>query len=359
MRRRDILAGAGSLATAATLSFPAPAIAQGIRQLKMVTDWPENMPGLLPSARRLAQTITDGTGGRIKIDVFPSGALVRPFETFDAVSAGVADMYHSFAGYFEKKSPAFHFYSNVPFGFTANELFAWVRYGGGQQPWDALSGQFNVKPLLCMSTGTQMGGWFNNEVTSLEGFKGLRYRMAGPGAEVLRRLGAIVVTLPGGEIMPALKSGAIDASEWIGPWLDMAIGLHEAAGYYYYPGFHEPGAAQTLGINTRVWESFDANERRLIEAAAAGEYAHSLAEFNANNALSLRKLRDEGTVKILKFDDALLKGFLAISKDVVAEAGSGDDISRKIYASYQQFRASIMDWRDVADRAFMNSRRLA
>jgi TRAP-type mannitol/chloroaromatic compound transport system substrate-binding protein len=333
MRRRDILAGAGSLATAATLSFPAPAIAQGIRELKMVTDWPENMPGLLPSARRLAETITDGTGGRIKIEVFPSGALVRPFETFDAVSAGVADMYHSFAGYFEKKSPAFHFYSNVPFGFTANELFAWVRYGGGQQPWDALSGQFNIKPLLCMSTGAQMGGWFNNEVTSLEGFKGLRYRMAGPGAEVLRRLGAIVVTLPGGEIMPALKSGAIDASEWIGPWVDMAIGLHEAAVYYYYPGFHEPGGAQTLGINTRVWESFDTNERQLIEAAAAGEYAHSLAEFNANNALSLRKLRNEGTVKILKFDDALLKGFLAISKDVVAEAGSGDEISRKIYAS--------------------------
>jgi TRAP-type mannitol/chloroaromatic compound transport system substrate-binding protein len=359
MRRRDILTGAGSLATAATLSFPAPAIAQGIRQLKMVTDWPENMPGLFPSARRLAQTITDGTGGRIKIEVLPSGALVRPFETFDAVSAGVADMYHSFAGYFEKRSPAFHFYSNVSFGLTANELFAWVRYGGGQQHWDALSGQFNIKPLLCTSTGTQMGGWFNNEVTSLEGFKGLRYRMAGPGAEVLRRLGAIVVTLPGGEIMPALKSGAIDASEWVGPWLDMAIGLHEAAGYYYYPGFHEPGAAQTLGINTRVWESFDANERRLIEAAAAGEYAQSLAEFNANNALSLRKLRDEGTVKILKFDDALLKGLLEISKDVVAEAGSGDDISRKIYASYQQFRASIMDWRDVADRAFMNSRRLA
>src|SRR4029453_9785094 len=161
MRRRDILAGAGSLATAATLSFPAPAIAQGIRELKMVTDWPENMPGLLPRARRS------------KRRVFPPGPPVPPFEPFDAVSAGGADMYPSFAGYFEKKSPAFHFYSNVPFGFTANELFAWVRYGGGQQPWDALSGQFNVKPLLCMSTGTQMGGWFNNEVTSLEGFKGL------------------------------------------------------------------------------------------------------------------------------------------------------------------------------------------
>ena len=153
-----------------------------------------------------------------------------------------------------------------------------------------------------------MGGWFTREITSPEGFKGLRYRMAGPGAEVLRRMGAAVVTLPGGEIMPALKSGAIEASEWIGPWVDMAIGLHKAAGYYYYPAFHEPGSGFSLGINLKVWESFDANERRLIEAVAACEYARSLAEFNANNASSLRKLRDEGAVKILKFDDFAAEG---------------------------------------------------
>ena len=152
-------------------------------------------------------------------------------------------------------------------------MFAWVRYGGGQELWDELSGQFNIKPLLFLSTGAQMGGWFNNEITSLEKFNGLRYRMPGLGGEVLRRLGAIVVSLPGGEIAPALKSGAIDASEWVGPWLDMAMGLHKAAGYYYYPGFHEPGTAQTLGINKRVWESFNASDRRLIEAGAAGEYA--------------------------------------------------------------------------------------
>jgi TRAP-type mannitol/chloroaromatic compound transport system substrate-binding protein len=359
MRRRDILAGAGSLAAGATLTFPAPAIAQGIRQLKMVTDWPEDTPGLHANAVRLAQTIGAATGGRIKIEVFPAGALVRPFETFDAVSAGVADMYHSTEYYWEKKSPAFHFFAAVPFGFTADELFAWVHYGGGQDLWDALSGQFNVKPLLCLNTGTQMGGWFTREITSPEGFKGLRYRMPGLGAEVLRRLGAIVVTLPGGEIMPALKSGAIDASEWAGPWPDMAMGLHKAAGYYYYPGFHEPGTGIALGINKGVWESFDASDRQVIEAVAACEYARSLAEYNANNALWLRKLRDEGAVKILKFDDSLLKAFLAISKDVVAEAGSGDDLSKKIYASYQQFRTSIMDWSDIAERAFLNARGLA
>ena len=149
MRRRDILAGAGSFATGATLNFPTPVIAQGMRQLKMVTDWPEGLPGTLSNAVRLAQTIGAATGGRIKIEVFPADALVRPFETFDAVSAGVADMYHSVEYYWEKKSPAFHFFAAIPFGFTADELFAWVQYGGGQELWDALSGQFNIKSLLC------------------------------------------------------------------------------------------------------------------------------------------------------------------------------------------------------------------
>jgi TRAP-type mannitol/chloroaromatic compound transport system substrate-binding protein len=359
MRRRDVLASAGSLAAGATLSFSAPAIAQGIRQLKMVTDWPEALPGLHSSAIRFAQTVGAATGERIKIEVFPAGALVRPFETFDAVGAGVADMFHTFEGYFESKSPAFHFFAAIPFGFTADELFAWVQYGGGQELWDTLSGQFNVKSLLCTNTGCQMGGWFTRGITSPDGFKGLRYRMgAPPGAEVLRRLGAIVVTLPISEIIPALKSGAIDASEWIGPWTDTAMGLHKAADYYCYPGFHEPSSGSVVGINKGVWESFDASDRQVIEAVAACEYARSLAEFNANNALSLRKLHDEGGVKIVKFDDSVLKALLTISKDVVAEIGSGDNLSRKIYASYEQFRTSIMDWSDISERAFLNARGL-
>jgi TRAP-type mannitol/chloroaromatic compound transport system substrate-binding protein len=358
MRRRDILASVGSLATAAGSSFASPAIAQGIRQLKMVTDWPETLPGFHPSSVRLARTIEAATGGRIRVEVFPAGALVQPLETFDAVRAGVADMYHSAESYFEKNSRAFNFFTGVPFGFTADELFAWIHYGGGQELWDALSGQFNIKSLVCTSTGCQMGGWFTREIAGPEAFRGLRYRMPGLGADVLRRLGAIVITLPASGIAPALKSGAVDASEFVGPWVDMALGLHEAVGYYYYPGFHEPGTNNAIGINRGVWNSLDPSDQRIFQAVAACEYARSLAEFNANNALSLRKLRDEGTVKILKFDDTLLKAFLAMSKDVVAEAGSGDDLSRKIYASYEQFRASIMDWSDIAERAFLNARAL-
>lgn len=359
MRRRDILAGAGLVATGATLGFPAPAIAQNIRKLQMVTDWPAGSPGLQSSAVRLAQRIGAATGGRIDIEVFPAGALVRPFETFDAVGAGVADMYHSAEYYWEKKSRAFNFFASVPFGFTANELFAWVEYSGGQELWDALSGQFNIKPLLCCNTGTQMGGWCIREISSPEALRGLRYRMPGLGGEVLRRLGALVVNVPGSEIVSALKSGAIEGSEWVGPWLDMALGLHQVAGYYYYPGFHEPGTGITLGINKRVWENFDASDRRVFEDATAAEYTRSLAEFNASNALSLSKLRGESTIKILNLGDSVLKELYRTSRDVVAEAGSGDDLSKKIYTSYQKFLPLIIDWSDVAEGAILNSRRLA
>ena len=171
-------------------------------------------------------------------------------------------------------------------------------------------------------------------------------------------MGATVVTLPGGEIMQALQSGALQACEWIGPWLDMAIGLHKVAAYYY-PAFHEPGSGFSLGINKGVWQNLKASDQRVIEAVAAAEYVRSLAEFNANNALSLSKLRDEGAVKILKFDDSLLKVMLAISKDVVAEIGSADELSKKIYGSYEQFRVSITDWSDISERAYLNSRGLA
>ncbi len=357
MRRRDILAGAGSLTTGAALNMPSPAIAQGIRHLKMVTDWPERLPGLQASAVRFAQTVGAVSGGRINIEVFPAGALVRPFETFDAVGAGVADLYQTYEGYFEKKSPTLHFFTALPFGLTPTELFSWVRYGGGQELWDALNGQFNVKSLLACSTGPQMGGWFAREITSPESLRGLRYRMTGPGAEVLRRLGAIVVVVPGGEIVSSLKSGAIDGSEFAGPWLDTAIGLHEAVGfYYYYPGWHEPGTGIAVGINKGVWESFNATDRELIEAVAAAEYGRSLAESDINNARALHRLREEGKVKISRFDASLLNAVHGLSKDVVAEIGARDELSKKIYASYLQFRSSIADWGEISGR-YLSSRR--
>ena len=193
------------------------------------------MSGLQSGAERLAQSITGLSDGRLNVTVNPSDSLVHPFEVFDAVAAGVADMYHSDDYYFDSKSPALNFFSAVPYGLAADELCSWILLGGGQELWDEVAGQFSIKPLMALNTGVQMGGWFNRAINSPEDFKGLRYRMPGLGAEVLRRMGATVVTTPGGEIVNALQSGAIDASEWVGPWLDLELGLDKAADYYYYP----------------------------------------------------------------------------------------------------------------------------
>jgi len=240
MDRRQFVAGAGVGAAAAASAFPMPAIAQGVRELKMVTIWPKTLPGLQSGAERVAEAITSLSGGRLNVKVFAAGQLVGAFESFDAVSSGLADMYHASEITWAGHSPAFSYFCNVPFGFTPPEINAWIYHGGGQALWDELSAGFGLKPFMCGNTGPQMGGWFTKELTGVESYKGLRYRMPGVGGEVLRRLGAVVVNLPAGEIIPSLRSGAIDASEFAGPWVDMALGLHKAAKYYYYPGFYEP-----------------------------------------------------------------------------------------------------------------------
>ena len=357
IRRREVLLGATAIGAAGGLA--APAIAQGIKELKMATDWPKNSPGLQTSAERLARSITAMSDGHLKITVYPAGSLVRPFEVFDAVGAGAADTYHSSEVYFQSKSPALVFFASAPYGMSANEVCSWVYFGGGQALWDEVDAQFNIKPLMALNTGVQMGGWFRKEVNTPEDFKGLRYRMPGLGAEVLRHMGAIVVTTPGDEVTSALKSGAIDASEWVGPWMDMAMGLDKAADYYYCPGFHEPGTNITLGINKTLWDGLTPTERALIEAAAAAEVTRSLAEFNAENVKALKLLRADERIKIRRFNDALIKVFGKFSKEVIADTGAKDPLTRKVCDSYMAFLAGVMDWGELSETGYRDTRRLA
>jgi TRAP-type mannitol/chloroaromatic compound transport system substrate-binding protein len=211
--------------------------------------------------------------------------------------------------------------------------------------------------LLCGNTGAQMGGWFTKEITSVESFKDLRYRMPGPGGEVLRRLGAAVINLPGGEIIPALRSGAIDASEFAGPWIDMALGLHKAAQYYYYPGFHEPGAAISLSVNKKLWDSLGATERSIIEAATASENDYSLADFTAHNAAAIEILAGDPNIQIRKVDDSILEALGKISGEVLAETRR-DDLTRRIYDSFMKARAAAVRWADISERSYLNARAL-
>jgi TRAP-type mannitol/chloroaromatic compound transport system substrate-binding protein len=221
-----------------------------------------------------------------------------------------------------------------------------------------LSAGFDIKPLPSSNTGAQMGGWFTKEVKGPESYRGLRYRMPGLGGEVLRRLGAVVVNLPGGEISAALKSGAIDASEWVGPWNDIVLGLHKASNFYYYPGFHEPGTMLSLGINKRLWDGLSAEDRSAITTVANAEYTLSLAEFNANNAKALDQLSQDKSIELRSFDDSLLQALGKASGEVVADTGLKDPLTRRVYESYTKFWSSANRLCQMSERGFLNARNL-
>ncbi len=337
----------------------APAIIGAKRELKLVTTWPKNFPGLGTAPEYIARRITEATDGALTVKVFAAGELVPAFESFDAVSTGAADMYHGAEYYWQGKSPGFNFFTAVPFGMNAQEHHAWVHAGGGQQLWDELSGRFNIKPLPGGNTGVQMGGWFKREITSLDDFRGLKIRMPGLGGEVMRRLGAAAVALPGSEIFQSLQTGAIDATEWVGPWNDLAFGFFRAAPYYYVPGFHEPSALLCLGINLDVWNSFTRGQQSTIEAICTAQNEWSFAEYNMRNAAALRTLIDDHGVRLRTFPDEVFAEILRTSRVVMAEQGaSGDDLVRRIYESYEAARKVTAEWSAISDEAYARVRRL-
>ncbi len=353
------LAGCDNGNDSAADSPSAPAVIRKQRKLKLVTTWPKNLPGLGMAPERIANNVFDATDGAIDIKVYASGELVQAFDSFDAVSTGAADMYHGAEYYWQGKSKAFNFFTSVPFGLTANEHMAWIYHEGGQELWDELAGQFNIKPWMAGNTGVQMGGWFRKEINTLDDFKGLKIRMPGLGGEVMRLLGAAAVALPSTDIFTSLQSGAIDATEWVGPWNDLTMGFYQVAKYYYWPGFHEPGAALSLGINTDVWNDLTKAEQRIIQDACAAENSRNLSEFNAFNIRSLRILTEQHGVKLRRFSEEILMELGRLSKIVLREASESDDMTKRVYDSFLAARSDGAAWSEISEEAFWQARRLS
>ena len=256
------------------------------------------------------------------------------------------------------RSPAFSFFTTVPFGLTASEIDAWIYYGGGQALWDELSASFNLKPFLASNTGVQMGGWYNKEIASLEDFKGLRIRIPGLGGEMMRRLGAIPVNLPGSEIVPALKSGALDAAEFVGPTQDVGLNLHTAARYYYYPGIHEPGTTTALVTNKKLWDGLNPEEQWTIRNAAAGANTDTAARLRVSHIENLALLLDQHGVQLRKFGDDILRAMGKASGEVVAEIAASDPFARRVYESFIAFRKASRRWANISEGAYLNAREL-
>ena len=336
-----------------------PAVAQGLHAWKMVTTWPKNFPGLGTGAQRVADRITAMSDGRLTVKLYAAGELVPAFEAFDAVREGTAEMSHSSSTYWVAKHKSAPFFSSVPGGLVEQEQLAWLYHGGGHALWDELYAEFGLKPFVVGATGTQMGGWFQKEINSLDDFRGLKMRIPGLAAEVINRLGATAVNMPGGEIMPALQSGVIDATEWVGPWNDLAFGFHKIAKYYYGPGFHEPTATLETFVNKQRFEALPKDLQLVVESACMGETGYTLSEFTAGNAEAQATLIEEHGVKISTFPDDVVKAALAASEDVLRETANEGNLAKRIFDSWWKARIGAIARAPYAEYGFMRMRDLA
>lgn len=354
MERREFLRGAALAGGAAALA--APAVAQGTKTLTIVSTWPRDFPGLGLSAQRLAARITELSEGRLTTEYFAAGERVGAFDVLDEVAAGNSQAYIGADYYWTGKHPGFAYYTAVPFGMTTPEWNSWVKFGGGQALWDELSSQFGVKAEMCGSTGTQAGGWFNKEINSAEDLKGLKMRIPGLGGQVMSKLGVSTVSLPGGQIYENLVSGAIEATEWVGPYNDYFLKFYEAAKIYYTGGMHEPGGGIAFGMNASWYGTLSNWEKALIRAACLEEQANSHEENMALNGVYLAKLVTDHGVTTRDFNEDVWDAFGDAAAEVFEETRAHSPLAAKIDDSFQAHLRLVGGFMSKFEGAFVNQR---
>ena len=363
LKRRDFISGLGG---GAALAACTPQSEEGISGIqpeqefswRVVTTWPKNFPGLGAGANTMARYINELSSGKLNLTVYGSGELVPAFEVFDAVSRGAVEMGHSPSYYWLGKNQAAQFFTTLPFGMTAHEHNAWLYYGGGLELWRETYEPFNLIPFPVGNTGVQMGGWFNKPIDSIDDLQGLKIRMPGLAGEVLRRAGAIPVNLPNADIFTALQTGSIDAAEWVSPYNDQAMGLQQAARYYYYPGWQEPGPAIECIVNREAWESLPTNLQAVVRIACQASVLDMTSEFMARNAQALQQLMAEGNIELREYSQPLLTELKKITFEVVEELAADNSQFAKVWKSYRTFMESSRGWQAISEQSYLSTQEL-
>lgn len=322
-------------------------------KLKLATSWPAHFPIMGTGVDALAKRCGELSGGSLEIKVYPKNILVPALQVFDATSAAQIDMFHSGVYYWKGKNPAFSIFGGMPLGLTSEEMITWMKFGGGYELWRELYGKFNLYPIIGGTTGPQMGGWFKKEIKSLEDLQGLKMRIPGLGGEVMKKLGVNPVLLPAGDIYTSLERGTIDATEWVGPYLDKMMGFDKAAPFYY-TGWHEPGSILEITLNKARWEKLSSEHQAIITTACEEMTGTMLQEFRYKNAQALQELPD--SVQIKSFPkDMMDAAKIALGEVLESESQKSTDFKR-VLESYQAFAKLNKPWDDISTKNFLEIR---
>jgi len=321
---------------------------------RVASSYPRSLDILHGAVEYVADRVEALTGGRFVLQVFPPGEIVPGLGVMDAVQQRTVHAGLTAGYYYVGKNPAFAFDTAIPFGLSARQRLAWLHRGGGRDLLREVYADFGIHPIPLGSTGAQMGGWFREPVDTVDDLRGLRMRIPGIGGEIMTRLGVSVQVLAGADVYPALERGAIDATEWVGPYDDERLGLHEIAGRYYYPGWWEPGVTTTLQVGRRAYDELPGVYREVLETACREATSVTLARYDAANPAALRRLvRDHG-VELLPFSAGILEASWRESRSYLEERSAEDEGFRKVYASFRRFRSVAFPYFAGNELAYAN-----
>jgi len=314
---------------------------------KMGSAFPGSLPQLGTLAKKLDRDIWRVSDGRLEIKFHEPGALVPPLEMFDAVRAGVLDAAFSSPGFWGNKVPALQLFASVPFGPTAKEYLAWIYFGGGKETFEEIYRVNGIHSIFCGMIAPEASGWFKARIRTVEDLKGLRMRVFGLGAKVLKKLGVIPTQLTGGDIFMAFESGAIDAAEFSMPAIDLKLGLYRMAKNYYFPGWHQPATLFELMINLDKWKSLPATAKAQIEAVCGDNIRHGLAEGEAKQYAALKELQSQG-VEFRRWPGEIMEALNAAWAAVVKEEAKADQDFKRVWESLKAFRQDYAIWHELS-----------
>ena len=323
-----------------------------VYKLKLAHTWPTKFPIFGDAIHNMAATANKMSSGCIQIKIDSKNKHKAPLGIFDMVKAGQYDMGHSGSYYWKGKVPNTLFFTSMPFGMTAVEQYAWFYHGGGMELMEKVYAPHNLVSFPGGNTGNQMGGWFQKEIKSIDDLKGLKMRIPGFAGEIMSKVGAKPTNIPAGELYTALEKGTIDALEWVGPSLDLRMGFHKIAPYYY-TGWHEPGSELQFLFNKKKWDSLPENIQEILRVsmrnAAYNMYVLSYHE-SAINWASMKK--DYPKIEVKSFPSEVLQALKDANDELIAERAKADPLAKEIIESQAEYLKKSRAWTKISDQTY-------
>ncbi len=357
MERRKFLTATALGAVAAPLAVPSVARAQDTFNWRMTNSYGPTAPFYTVgpgSPTDIIEKIRIMSGGRLTIQHFAAGELIPAFEGFDAVQQGVIEMNASNSYFWSGNTFAAQYFTTVPFGMSYMGHMAWLHHGGGLELWQEVYEPFGLVAFPMNNTGVQMTGWFREPIEDLGQLNGLRMRIPGLAGRVYASLGVDTRLLPGGEIFPALERGVIDAAEFVGPYQDRALGLHQAAKFYHTSGWHEPSTTGELLISKASWDSLPEDLQMMVRMASQAACLESLTWSESVNGEALTDLVTNEGVTAAPLPPAVIGALREATMDLLETEANADPLVRKVHDSYMAFKANHDSWARVSEVSWFN-----